>query len=97
MSELFLSLEEIRKLINDKKEDEQRKANQSIHKEDLKAGICALYAKETLEQFFYTCQLRAGAFAPVTADARSKKQIAIDRAKERASNLREMKKAQGGD
>jgi hypothetical protein len=93
MSELFLSLEEIRRLVNDKKEDEQRKANQSIRKDDLKQGWGALAAIEALEQFLYTCELQAGAFSPVTAETRSKKQIAIDKAKARAGNLREMKKA----
>jgi hypothetical protein len=70
MSELFLSLEELRAIAKDVKENLQREANQGIRKKDWEQGVGALAAMEAIDSFLYNCSLRAGEFAPLRAAER---------------------------
>lgn len=56
-----LSLDDIRRIAVDHKENWQRKANQAIRKDELKDGLCALACIEAIDQFIYACELSAGA------------------------------------
>jgi hypothetical protein len=67
---LLLTLEEIREIAADLKEDYQRQANQGIRKKDWEQGVGALASMECIEHFVYACSLRAGEFAPATAEKR---------------------------
>src|SRR5216683_3404840 len=69
---LLLTLEEIRAIASDMKEDYQRQANQGIRKKDWEQGVGALASMEALESFVYNCSLRAGEFAPQTAERRQR-------------------------
>jgi hypothetical protein len=69
---LVLTLEEIRAIVHDMKEDYQRQANQGTRKKDWEQGIGALASMEALDSFLYNCSLRAGQFSPVRAEQREK-------------------------
>lgn len=74
MAELYLRLSEIERLIADAKENLQREVNQGVRKHSPDGQIQSLNALggiEALENFFYSCRLRAGEFAPVTEEKRS--------------------------
>jgi hypothetical protein len=58
-----LTLDELRRIAADKKEDLQRQANQGIRKKDWEQGIGALAAKEAIDDFIYQCEIVAGMYA----------------------------------
>jgi hypothetical protein len=72
MSELFLSLEELKAIATDVKENLQREANQGIRKKDWEQGVGALASMEAIDTFLYNCSLRAGEFAPEKAESRKR-------------------------
>jgi hypothetical protein len=72
MSELFLSLEELKAIAKDVKDNLQREANQGIRKKDWEQGIGSLASMEAIDVFLYNCSLRAGEFAPEKAESRQR-------------------------
>jgi hypothetical protein len=69
---LYLTLEELRAIAADLKENYQREANQGIRKKDFEQGVGALASMEAVDSFLYNCSLRAGEFAPVRAEQRER-------------------------
>ena len=67
---LYLTLEEVREIVRDMKEDYQRQANQGIRKKDWEQGVGALASMEALESLVYNCGLRAGEFSPAREEKR---------------------------
>jgi len=65
-----LTLDELRRLAADLKEDLQRKANQGIRKKDWEQGIGSLASMEAIDQFLYQCELRARVYAAPEAARR---------------------------
>jgi hypothetical protein len=70
--ELYLTLEELKEIAADVKENLQRAANQGIRKKDWEQGIGSLASIEAIETFLYNCSLRAGEFAPARAEQRQR-------------------------
>ena len=66
---LSLSIEEIERIALDTKEDLQRQANQGIRKKDWEQGVGALASMEAIDNFVYSCRMRAGVFAPASPNA----------------------------
>jgi hypothetical protein len=69
---LVLTLDEIRAIAADVKEDLQRQANQGIRKKDWEQGIGSLASMEAIDNFVYNCSLRAGEFSPERAAQRER-------------------------
>ena len=70
VADLYLSLEELRQIVADLKEQFQREANQGIRKHSPDGqlqGLAALAKMEAAESFLYNCSLRAGEYSPATA------------------------------
>lgn len=58
---MSLTLDEIRKLAADMKENLQREANQGIREKDFEQGIGALASMEAIDTFVYNMEVAAGA------------------------------------
>lgn len=67
---LYLTLEEIRAIVDDLKEDYQRQANQGIRKKDWEQGVGALASMEACDSFLFNCRLRSGEESPDRAQQR---------------------------
>ncbi|SRR6266852_6632331 len=59
-----LTLDDLYELRDLLKDDLQRQANQGIRKKDWSQGIGALASMEAIDNFIYTCELRARMYAP---------------------------------
>ncbi len=68
-----LTLDELRRLATDLKEDLQRKANQGIRKKDWEQGISSLASMEAIDEFLYTCELRARVYAATERESPRRK------------------------
>src|SRR5208337_5456605 len=58
-----VSLDDLRRMAGDLKEDLQRKANQGIRKKDWEQGIGSLASMEAIEEFIRLCEQRARIYA----------------------------------
>lgn len=72
MTILFLSLDELREIAKDFKDDLQRQANQGIRKKDWEQGIGSLASMEAVGELVRLCEQRAGQFSPERAEERAK-------------------------
>jgi hypothetical protein len=67
---LLLTLEEIRAIVRNMKDDYQRQANQGIRKRDWEQGVGALGSMEACDSFLHSCSLLAGEFSQARAKRR---------------------------